>query len=142
MTSMGYSIEPPGERHTDFTRIYVHPGDDVQRETSFFYQEGVPEEGSHVFDAPIKAYGDVVTYHAEPALTLTEKMEILEKTSVRTERDYYKFMRIEERTWYETAAMLKEKFGAMVHSEQTGEEINPTRPIDRGYALSRPHRID
>ena len=43
LASLGFEIEPPGQRSGKFTQVYVFCDDSVPREIEFFYEDEVGE---------------------------------------------------------------------------------------------------
>lgn len=132
MASLGFKIESPGERRGEYTRTYVLNDDSVPREIEFFYEERVGDYrelfGKRVSD--VHAYGNLKTFSTEPThIGLDERLRIIEERKVRTQHEYYRHVSPERLRFYEIALALKEQYGAIVLSEQTGEEIDPNKPL-------------
>jgi hypothetical protein len=131
MQSLGFDIEPVGGRSGEFTRVYVLNDKSVPREIEFFYEERADKDNKSFFGKKSKeviAYGSLKTFSVpETYPDSNERMRIIKKKNVRTQHDYYKHLSPERLKWYETALALKNRYNAIVISEQTGKDINPTK---------------
>jgi len=127
MQSLGFEIEPLGLRRGRFTRVYVCS--DAPREIEFFYKKKAGRDDRDFYrgeGVEIVACGDLKTYSVEPSVVGTEeRLRVIQEKGVETDYDYYKHLAPERLKWYETALALREHYGALVISEQTGGEIDP-----------------
>lgn len=130
MQSLGFKIESPDQREGKFTRVYILCDESVPREIEFFYEEN-PRGHKSLFGKrgkEVKAYGNLKTFLVEQAVPdLAERKRIIDERKIVREHDCYKYLDTERLKFYETALAIRDRFNAIVVSEQTGQEINPDR---------------
>ncbi len=135
MQLLGFEIESPEQRKKKFTQVYVICNEHVPREIKFFYEDDA-EDQRDFFGAMgnrIRAYGCLKTFETGLARpNLEERLRIIEEKNVRTEHEWYKFVAPERLRFYETALALRSHYNAIVISEQTGKEINPSGAFPSG----------
>lgn len=132
MQSKGFEIEDPGQRSGEFTRVYVFLDEKVAaREIELFFTEDPEEFHSDLFDGrEIESYACLKTYSSElPFTGVEERLKVIKENNVRTEYGWTKHLDPGRLKFYETALVFKTDLGAVVISEQSGEEIDPDRVI-------------
>ena len=143
MDSLGFSITDPKEFTSQkYNRIYSCNKKIAPITLDFFYQIKAEQEDIDFLKPKerIISYGDL-NFRYPIKIPTREDIEyrrriILEK-AIRTEYEYCKnFYTPENLLFYETALKFKEKYGALVVSEATGDEINPDRPFNDSRAVN------
>lgn len=130
MESLGFKVDPEGHiKNTNFTRVYDFFNPKLApREIKFFYD--VDSSGKKLGNEKIRAYGSLITYNTEPThVGIDARANVIMEKGVKTELDWYKHVTPEYLVWYVTALALKDRFTAVVISEQTGEEIDQNKVI-------------
>ena len=133
MLAFWYEIEPAGQRRSTSTRIYVVDVCSVQKAVELLYKENPTATFTDLFGDranEIVAYGDLVAHSVERTYpNADERLRIIAEKAVRTQHDYYKHVAPEHLKWYETALELRNKYKALILSEQTCREINPDESL-------------
>lgn len=131
MQSLGFRIEPSGQRKGKFTRVYVLD-DSAPREIEFVYEDEVGDNRGWFGErgSEVQAYGNLKTFTTEMTHPdLDERLRIIKEKNVRSQHDYYKHLDPERLKFYEAALAFREHYNAIVISEQSGKEINPDKPF-------------
>ena len=131
LLSLGYRIESPSG--TRLSRVYAADVGDVQKAVAFFYNQNPTDIFRNIFGDradEIAAYGHVDSNSAEPTHPHAgDRLKVVAEKAVRTQHDYYKHVAPEHLKWYETALELRNKYKALILSEQTCREINPDESL-------------
>ena len=131
MQSLGFRIEPPSQRRGRFIRVYTFFDESQAPKPIDFFYKNVSRDSSSFFGNKrneVKAYGALQTPSTEEAVPdHSERERIVNEIGINREEDYYEHLATERRKFYKTALAIRNRFEAIVLSEQTGEEIDPDR---------------
>lgn len=130
MKSLGFETEQ-SERSKKFTRVYRLCNESVAREIEFFYEDCPSKDKTFLGGRKnIQANGNLKTFAAERTHTNPETIsKLIKDKNVRTKYDYYKHVMPELFKFYQVAIAIRDNYGALVVSEETGKEINPDQPL-------------
>lgn len=134
LRSLGFAVEAPGQRRGTFSRVYVLNGDPNQPDIEFFYKKNPNGNMSSFGDRgkDVMASGELKTNPGPTQLDMDERLRIIEQEKVWTEQGWVRRITPETLKFYEIALAIRDQYKARVVSEQTGQEIGPTRQILSG----------
>ncbi len=129
MKSLGFNMDRALKRG-EITRVYnFENGAVASRPIELFYFSRIDADLREAFGREnIVSFGILKTYSIEPEISDPKKRKrIITRQKIHREHDYYKHLEPDRLKWYETALAIRDEFGAVVKSEQTGDSINPNR---------------
>src|SRR3989338_246223 len=115
MKSIGFEVEPRGQRQGMFTRVYVFYDASTPREIELFYNDQARDIGDKFGERGknVQAIGCLQSDMTEPAHpSLEERLKIIEQKKVGTEHYYYRHVACECLKFYESALTLKDHYDA------------------------------